>query len=319
MCIILAAVLIAIAAYYPIKLIKFYSMESKKQSVKNQIISDLRAGRISRQLIGLILGDGGYRLIRRELDHIFEWMMMNTDEWRVTEKSDSRRFIVVFGTSPFHPENWDDIDTYKNVMRQMFGDHGSKDFRVYRASMSEANRIWQNLKDLRKTEEPARVAEFDYVRMALGGEKVLAMVTYVNDNNGKLVVILSGTRKGLKYWATSNEAMEVIPDDVAISELVRLKEEWKNEKCKQSQEAARIELQNKYGNIRPGTYLKSGKALYIVESVDMDAAKAKAVRLVGLGINFPANEKCVLSLDNGFKIATPEEAAEILVKEYCDE
>lgn len=317
--IIFAVVLIAIAAYYPIKLIKFYCMESKEQIVKNQIISDLRAGRISHQLVGLILGDGGYRLVRRELDHIFEWMMMNTDEWRVAEKSDSGRFIVVFGTSPFHPENWDDIDTYKNVMRQMFGDHGSKDFRVYRASMSEANRIWQNLKDLRKTEEPARVAGFDYVRMALGGEKVLAMVTYVNDNNGKLVVILSGTRKGLKYWATSNEAMEVIPDDVAISELVRLKEEWKNEKRKQSREAARIEIQSKYGNIRPGTYLKNGKALYIVESVDMDAAKAKAVRLVDLGINFPANEKCVLPLDNGFKIATPEEAAKILVEEYCNE
>ena len=319
--IIFAVVLIAIAAYYPIKLIKFYCMESKEQIVKNQIISDLRAGRISRQLVGLILGDGGYRLVRRELDHIFEWMMMNTDEWRVAETPDNRRFafVVVFCTSPFHPENWDDIDTYKNVMCQMFGDHGSKDFRVYRASMSEANRIWQNLKDLRKTEGPARVAGFDYVRMALGGEKVLAMVTYVNDNNGKLLTILSGTRKGLKYWATSNDAMEVIPDDVAISELVRLKEEWKNEKRKQSQEAARIEIQSKYGNIRPGTYLKNGKALYIVESVDMDAAKAKAVRLVDLGINFPANEKCVLPLDNGFKIATPEEAAEILVKEYCDE
>lgn len=295
-------------------------MESKKQSVKSQIISDLRAGRISRQLIGLILGDGGYRLMRRELDHIFEWMMMNTDEWRVTKKSDSGRLVVVFCTSPFHPENWDDIDTYKNVMRQMFGDQGSKDFRVYRASMSEANRIWQNLKDLRKTEEPARVAGFDYVRMALGGEKVLAMVTYVNDNNGKLVVILSGAKKGLKYWATSNEAMEVIPDDVAISELVRLKEEWKNEKRKQSQEAARIELQNRYGNIRPGTYLKNGKALYIVESVDMDAAKATAVRLVDLGIDFPANGKCVLPLDNkGFRIATPEDATKILVKEYCNE
>lgn len=323
MYIILVAILIVIAAYYPIKLIKFYCMESKKQSVKNQIISDLRAGRISRQLVGLILGDGGFRLMRRELDHIFEWMMMmNTDEWRVAETPDNRRFafVVVFCTSPFHPENWDDIDTYKNVMRQMFGDHGTKDFRVYRASMSEANRIWQNLKDLRKTEEPARAAVFDYVRMALGGEKVLAMVTYVNDNNGKLVVILSGTRKGLKYWAISNEAMEVIPDDVAISELVRLKEEWKNEKRKQSQEAAQIELQNKYGNIRPGTYLKNGKALYIVESVDMDATKATAVRLVDLGIDFPANGKCVLPLDNkGFRIATPEEVTKILVKEYRNE
>lgn len=296
-------------------------MESKKQSVKNQIISDLRAGRISRQLVGLILGDGGYRLMRRELDHIFEWMMMNTDEWRVAETPDNRRFafVVVFCTSPFHPENWDDIDTYKNVMRQMFGDHGSKDFRVYRASMSEANRIWQNLKDLRKTEEPARVAGFDYVRMALGGEKVLAMVTYVNDNNGKLVVILSGTRKGLKYWATSNEAMEVIPDDVAISELVRLKEEWKNEKRKQSQEAARIEFQNKYGDIVRGSYLKSGISLYIVESVDMAEEKATAIRLLYSYIKHPAGEKCVLPLENGFKLITAEEAAEIILKEFGNE
>ena len=321
MYIILVAILIVIAAYYPIKLIKFYCMESKKQSVKNQIISDLRAGRISRQLVGLILGDGGYRLIRRELDHIFEWMMMNTDEWRVAETPDNRRFafVVVFCTSPFHPENWDDIDTYKNVMRQMFGDHGSKDFRVYRASMSEANRIWQNLKDLRKTEEPARVAGFDYVRMALGGEKVLAMVTYVNDNNGKLVVILSGTRKGLKYWATSNEAMEVIPDDVAISELVRLKEEWKNKKREEAIAKRREELCEKYGNIRPGTYLRAQNSLYIVDSVDMEDGTAKCVRLVDLGINFPANEKCVLYLENGVRIATPEEAAKILVKEYCNE
>lgn len=315
MYIILAAVLIAIAAYYPIKLIKFYCVESKEQSAKNQIIRDLRAGRINPSLVKLILGVGGNRLLRRELDHIFEWMLMNTDEWRVAVTSKDE-LVVVFCTSPFHPEEWDNYEDYKHVMRQMFGEFGTKDFRVYRASMAEANKIW---KDLKKTEEAVQVAVFDYVRMTLVGEKVLAMVTYVNDNNGKLVVILSGTRKGIKYWTTSNEAMEVISDDVAISELVRLKEEWKNEKRKQSQEAARIELQNKYGNIRPGTYLKNGKALYIVESVDMDAAKAKAVRLVDLGINFPANEKCVLPLDNGFKIATPEEVAEILLKEYSNE
>lgn len=225
----------------------------------------------------------------------------------------------MFARSPFHPEEWDNYEDYKHVIRQMFGDHGSKDFRVYRASMSEANRIWQNLKDLRKTEEPARVAGFDYVRMALGGEKVLAMVTYVNDNNGKLVVILSGTRKGLKYWATSNEAMEVISDDVAISELVRLKEEWKNEKRKQSQEAARIEFQNKYGNIVRGSYWKKGKALYLVESVNLTESTVKAVRLVDLGAGFPAGKKCTLFLENDFKLVTAEEAAEILLKEYSNE
>ena len=326
MYIILAACLVAIAAYYPIKLVKFYYMESKKQSVKNQIISDLRAGRINPSLVKLILGEGGFRLVRRELDHIFEWMVANTDEWRVASTSDDRRLVVVFGTSPFHPEYWQDVDTYKNVMRQMFGEYGTKDFRVYRASIMEANRIWGMLKALEKEEESAQVKVFDYVRMMFGDEKVLAMVVDINDNNEKLVMILSGGGKGQKYWAASHEAMEVIPNDVAISELVRLKEEWKEEKRKQSQEAARIEFQYKYSNIGPGTYLiaswptlSSTKALFIVDSVDMEDGTATCVRLLDSGINFPANGKCVLHLANGFRIATPKEVAKILVKEYCNE
>ena len=323
---ILAAVLITIAAYYPIKLIKFYCMESKEQSVKNQIIRDLRAGRVSSQLVGLILGEGGLRLVRRELEHIFRWMLLNTDEWYVSETSDGRRLVVVFQASPFHPEKWDDSDTYKNVMRQMFGDYGTKDFRVYRASIVEASRIRQNLKDLRKMEEHTRVSEYEYVYMMFGDEKVLAMVVDVNDANEKLVAILSGTGKGQRCWVASNKAMEVIPNDVAISELVRLKEEWKEEKRKKLQEAARVEFQSKYGNIRPGHYLIASnpslpptKALYIVDSVDMESEAATCVRLVDLGIGFPANKKCVLPLRNGFRVATPEEVAKILVKEYCDE
>ena len=293
-------------------------MESKERSFKNQIIKDLRAGNLSSNLIKIILGDGALRLRRSQVDVICEWMAQNTNAWRVA--IDDKGTVVVFSHTPFRPEDWDNVEDYKHVLRQMFGDFGTKDFLNRRCTMVESNKIRKNLKDLRTMEEDPQVAVYEYVRMMFGDEKVLAMVTYVNDNNGKLVVILSGTRKGLKYWATSNKAMEVIPDDVAISELVRLKEEWKNEKRKQSQEAARIELQNKYGNIRPGTYLKNGKALYIVESVDMDAAKATAVRLVDLGINFPANEKCVLPLDNnGFKIAMPEEVAEILLKEYSNE
>ena len=293
-------------------------MESKERSFKNQIIKDLRAGNLSSNLIKIILGDGALRLRRSQVDVICEWMVQNTNAWRVV--IDDKGTVVVFSHTPFRPEDWDNVEDYKHVLRQMFGDFGTKDFLNRRCTMVESNKIRKNLKDLRTMEEDPQVAVYEYVRMMFGDEKVLAMVTYVNDNNGKLVVILSGTRKGLKYWATSNKAMEVIPDDVAISELVRLKEEWKNEKRKQSQEAARIELQNKYGNIRPGTYLKNGKALYIVESVDMDAAKATAVRLVDLGINFPANEKCVLPLDNnGFKIAMPEEVAEILLKEYSNE
>lgn len=293
-------------------------MESKEQSAKNQIISDLRAGRITRLLVGLILGKGGFRLVRRELDRIFEWMLINTDEWRVAVTSKDE-MVVVFGTSPFHPENWDDTDTYKNVMRQMFGDHGTKDFRVYRASMSEANRIWQNLKDLRKMEEAPRVAVYEYVRMMFGDGQVLAMVVDVNDNNEKLIVILSGIGKGQKYRAASTEEMEVVPNDAAISELVRLKAEWKNKKREEALAKRREEFFEKYGNIRPGMYLRAQSALYIVDSVYIENGTAKCVRLVDLEINFPANEKCVLHLENGFKIATPEEVAKILVKEYCNE
>ena len=317
--IILAVCLVAIAAYYPIKLIKFYCMESKEQSVKTQIIRDLRAGRISRPLVNLILGEGGFRLVRRELDHIFEWMVVNTDEWRVTATSDDGRLVVVFGTSPFHFENWDDAETYKIVMRQMFGEHRIKDFCVCRASMAEAFKIQRNLQALNVTEETARVRVFDYVQLILDGTRVLAMVVDVNDNNEKLLTILSGTGKGQKRWFASTKAMEVIPNGVAISELSRLKKEWKEEKRKQSQEAERIEFQSKYGNIGPGTYLRTGTALYIVESVDMEDKMAKCVRLIYLGVGFPANQKCVLFLPNGFEIATLEEAAKILVEEYCNE
>lgn len=180
----------------------------------------------------------------------------------------------------------------------------------------------QIIRDLRA----GRVKVYEYVRMMFGDEKALAMVVDINDNNEKLLMILSGEGKGQKYWAESHEAMEVIPNDVAISELVWLKKEWKEEKRKQSQEAAQIEFQSKYGNIRPGVYLiascpslSSTKALYIVDSVDMECRVMKCVRLVDLGAGFPANEKCVLPLLNGLKIATPEEAAQILVKEYCNE
>lgn len=319
MYIILAAVLIAIAAYYPIKLIKFYCMESKEQSVKNRIINDLRAGRVNQALVNIILGGGGFCLERRELDNIFEWMLENTTEWQVKTTPHNGRFMVLFFTSPFHPTYWQNYETYKNVMRRMFGEYGTKDFCACRASMAEAFRIQRNTQALNITEEPARVQVCEYVRMMFGDEKVLAMVIDINDNNEKLVMILSGEGKGQKYWAASHKAMEVIPNDVAISELVRLKEEWKAEKRKQAQESARINFQSKYGNIRPGTYLRTGVALYIVESVDMEDKTATCVRLVDLGVGFPANEKCVLPLENGFKVATPEEVAKILVKEYCNE
>lgn len=316
MYIILAVALIAIAAYYPIKLIKFYSMESIEQGLKAKITQDLREGKVSRNLILLVLGDGGLRLTRNQLDVIFEWMLNHSDAWRVTS---DRCFIVMFRESPFRPGCWNSLGDYKYMMRQMFGDHGTSDFLDRRCPIMESDRIRKNLKDLRTMEEAPQVAVYEYVRMMFGDEKVLAMVLKVNDNNEKLVSILSGTAKGQKYWTASNKAMEVISNYVAISELVRLKEEWKNKKREEAIAKRREELCEKYSNIRPGTYLIAQNSLYIVDSIDMEDGTAKCVRLVDLGINFPANEKCVLHLENGFRIATPEETAKILLKEYSNE
>lgn len=293
-------------------------MESKEQSFKNQIIKDLRAGNLSRNLIKIILGDGALRLRRSHVDVICEWMVQNTNAWRVSE--DGGGTFVIFAHTPFRPEDWDNVEDYKHVLRQMFGDYGTEDFLNRRCTMVESRRIRKTLKDHRTMEEAPQVAVYEYVRMMFGDEKVLAMVIGVNDNNEKLVAILSGTGKGRRYWAASNKAMEVIPNDVAISELFRLKEEWKNKKREAEAIAKRREeLYEKYSNIRPGTYLRAQNSLYIVNSVDMEDGTAKCVRLVDLGINFPANEKCVLHLENGFRIATPEETAEILEKEYCNE
>lgn len=301
-------------------------MESKEQGLKVKITQDLREGKVSRNLILLTIGAGGLRLTRNQLDVIFEWMAQNTNEWIVHTYADEQ-IVVVFAHSPFHPEVWDDYEDYKHVLCQMFGDHGTEDFLIRRCTMMESCKIRKALKDLRTMEEAPQVAVYEYVRMMFGDEKVLAMILEVNDNNEKLVAILSGTGKGQRYWVVSNEAMEVIPNDVAISELVRLKEEWKNKKreeaiAKRREEAIakrREEFCEKYGNIRPGTYLRAQNPLYVVDSVDIENGTAICVRLVDLGINFPANEKCILHLANGFRVATPEEAAEILLKEYSDE
>lgn len=292
-------------------------MESKEQGLKAKITQDLREGKVSRNLILLTIGDGGLRLTRNQLDVIFEWMVQNTNAWRVSEDGDG--IFVIFAHTPFHPEDWDNVEDYKHVLRQMFGDHGTEDFLNRRCSMMESCRIRKTLKDLRTREEAPQVVVYNYVRMMFGDEKVLAMVLEVNDNNEKLVAILSGIEKGQKYWVVSTKEMEVVPNDVAISELVRLKEEWKNKKREEAIAKRRKELCEMYGNIRPGTYLRAQNSLYIVDSVDIENGTAKCVRLVNLGINFPANEKCVLHLGNGFRIATPEEVAKILVKEYCNE
>lgn len=147
MYIILAAVLIVIAAYYPIKLIKFYSMESKEQGLKAKITRDLREGKVSRNLILLVLGKGGLRLTRNQLDVIFEWMVQNTNEWRVHTYADEK-IVVVFAHSPFHPEEWGNYEDYKHVMRLMFDDYGTRDFLNSRCSMMEAGIILRGLKEL---------------------------------------------------------------------------------------------------------------------------------------------------------------------------
>lgn len=142
MYIILAAVPIVIAAYYPIKLIKFYSMESTEQALKAKITQDLREGKVSRNLILLVLGEGGLRLTRNQLDVIFEWMVQNTNAWSV--RSD-KRFMVMFARSPFHPEEWDNYEDYKCVIRQMFDGFGTYDFLTARTTEVESYRIMKNI------------------------------------------------------------------------------------------------------------------------------------------------------------------------------
>lgn len=119
-------------------------MESKEQGLKAKITRDLREGRVSRNLILLVLGEGGLRLTRNQLDVIFEWMVQNTNVWNV--RSD-KRFIVVFRESPLRPDCWSSLEDYKYVMRQMFGDQGTKDFLNSRCSMMEAGIILKELKE----------------------------------------------------------------------------------------------------------------------------------------------------------------------------
>lgn len=309
MYIILAVALIAIAAYYPIKLIKFYCMESTEQALKAKITRDLREGKVSRNLILLVLGEDGLRLTRNQLDTIFEWMVQNTNAWSV--RSD-KRFIVVFRESPFRPDCWNSLEDYKYVMRQMFDDHGTGDFFTARTTMREMSLL---KKELAAIGNPIKL--YDYVTFDYNGVPTLGMVT-TNSLNGKChtVKILSGDLRGIH--STVKNASKIEPDE-AIKELARQKEEWKNEKRKEAIAKRHEEFRNRYGNILHGSYLKKGNALYLVESVDVDAAKATAIRLLDLGLYFPAGEKCVLYLVNNFTLVTAEEAAEILLKEYSNE
>ena len=122
-------------------------MESKEQGLKAKITQDLREGKVSHSIILLALGEGGLRLTRNQLDVIFEWMVQNTNEWNV--RSD-KGLIVMFRESPFRPDCWSSLEDYKHVMRQMFGEFGTKDFLNRRCSMVEAGIILRGLKELKE-------------------------------------------------------------------------------------------------------------------------------------------------------------------------
>lgn len=314
MYIILVVALIAIAAYYPIKLIKFYSMESFEQGLKAKITRDLREGKVSRNLILLTIGAGGLRLTRNQLDVIFEWMVQNTNAWKVHTYADEK-IVVVFAHSPFHPEEWDNYEDYKHVMRQMFGDYGTRDFLTSRTTMEESGRIRKNLAAI---DNPIKL--YDYVTFDYNGVSTLGMVTGNGVRDGIYSVkILSGELRGQRATLGKGNRVAKIEPDEAVKELARQKEGWKNKKREEAVAEQNEEFRNRYGNIVRGSYLKKGVALYIVESVDVDAAKVTAVRLLDLGLYFPAGEKCVLYLVNNFTLVTAEEAAEILLKEYSYE
>lgn len=314
MYIILAVCLVAIAAYYPIKLIKFYCMESKEQGLKAKITQDLREGKVSRNLILLTIGEGGLRLMCSQLDDIFEWMVQNTNAWRMHTYANEKT-VVMFSHSPFHPEEWEDYEDYKCVMRQMFGDYGTKDFLTSRTTVAESDRIFQDFIDIDR-----QIKLYDYVTFDINGVRTLGMVTGGGIlNEIHTVKILSGELRGQYRTVGGGDNVSKIGPDEAVKELARQKEEWKNKKREEAIAKRSEEFRNRYGNLVRGSYLKDGAALYIVESVDVDAEKITAVRLLDLGLYFPAGEKCVLYPDNNFTLVTAEDAAEILLKEYSNE
>lgn len=191
---ILAAVLIAIAAYYPIKLIKFYCMESKEQGLKAKITQDLREGRVSTNLILLTIGAGGFRLTRNQLDVIFEWVVQNTNAWHVHAYTDGKT-VVMFRESPFRPDCWSSLEDYKHVMRQMFGDSGTPDFLDCRCSVTEAGIISRGLEELKNP-----IAVNDYVVFNFEGTETLGMVAVRNAYKSEFTVrILSGVARGMFY------------------------------------------------------------------------------------------------------------------------
>lgn len=197
-------------------------MESTEQALKAKITQDLREGKVSRNLILLVLGEDGLRLTRNQLDVIFEWMVQNTNAWEV--RSD-KRFIVVFRESPFRPDCWNSLEDYKYVMRQMFGDSGTPDFLDHRCSVMEAEIISRGLEELKNP-----IAVKDYVVFNFEGVETLGMITNRNVYKYEFAVrMLSGVKRGMFYFCDGTELTAISPES-AIKELARQKEEWKNKK-----------------------------------------------------------------------------------------
>lgn len=200
-------------------------MESKEQGLKAKITQDLREGRVSRSLILLVLGEGGLRLTRSQLDVIFEWMVQNTNAWRVVATPDDRRFVfvVVFAHSPFHPEEWDNFEDYTHVMRQMSGEYKAEDFFTSRTTETESDRIRKNLANI---DSPIKL--YDYVMFDFYGVRTLGMVTKATlTEKCHTVKILSGGLRG--QHCTAGNVHKIEPGE-AMKELARQKEEWKNKK-----------------------------------------------------------------------------------------
>lgn len=175
-------------------------------------------------------------------------------------------------------------------------------------------KITKGLKELQ-----APIAVNDYVVFNFEGTETLGMITDGDPfKNEFLVRMLSGVKRGAFHLCDGTELTPISPES-AVNELVRQKEEWENKKLEEAIAKQREKFREKWGNIVCGSYLANSMALYMVESVDLDRETAKAVRLVGFGTQFPAGKKCVLPLENGFKLVTATEVAEILLKEYSNE
>lgn len=200
-------------------------MESTEQALKAKITRDLREGKVSRNLILLVLGEGGLRLTRNQLDVIFEWMVQNTNAWKVHTYAD-KKIVLVFAHSPFHPEEWDNYEDYKHVMRKMFVDYGTWDFFTARTTMREMSMLKKEIRLLEKKESKV-INKFDYVIFNHEGREILGMVTDISVYNHECIVrIFSGPKKGMFYAGNISEFIAVSHES-ALKELIRQKEERK--------------------------------------------------------------------------------------------